>query len=217
MLDLNERLKDVSKLLRPLMGDSVEIGLLPRAEAAIIEADPGQLDQIILNLAVNARDAMPRGGKLILETAVLDSDESFAREHPPMTAGRYVMLAVSDNGTGMDEETRSRVFEPFFTTKEIGKGSGLGLATVYGIVKQSGGHVWVYSEPGHGTTFKVYLPSAEHKLGALPAARQEALPPRREGVTILLVEDDAIMRVLTRKLLQEHGYKFLRPKMGSPR
>jgi CheY-like chemotaxis protein len=114
----------------------------------------------------------------------------------------------------MDEETRSRVFEPFFTTKEMGKGSGLGLATVYGIVKQSGGHVWVYSEPGHGTTFKVYFPSAEHKLGTLPAARQEALPPRRDGVTILLVEDDAIMRVLTRKLLQEHGYKVLEAEDG---
>ena len=181
---------------------------------AIIEADPGQLDQIIVNLAVNARDAMPRGGKLILETALLDFDESFAREHPAMTAGRYVMLAVSDNGTGMDEETRSRIFEPFFTTKEIGKGSGLGLATVYGIVKQSGGHVWVYSEPGHGTTFKIYFPSAEHKLGTLPAARQEALPPRRDGVTILLVEDDAMMRLLTRKLLQEHGYKVLEAEDG---
>jgi len=213
LLDLNERLKEVNKLLRPLMGDDVEIALLPRPATAIIEADPGQLDQIVINLAVNARDAMPRGGKLILETAAFDCDESFAREHS-MTPGRYVMLAVSDNGSGMDEVTRSRVFEPFFTTKEIGKGSGLGLATVYGIVKQSGGHVWVYSEPGHGTTFKIYLPSAEHKLGTSSAAQPEALPVRREGATILLAEDDAVMRRLTRKMLEGHGYKVLEAEDG---
>ncbi len=126
VLDLNDRLRGVSKLLRPLMGDDVEIGLVSRSNAAIVEADPGHLDQIVLNLAVNARDAMPNGGKLIVETAVFDFDESFAREHPPMSAGRYVMLAISDNGTGMDEATRARIFEPFFTTKEIGKGTGLG-------------------------------------------------------------------------------------------
>ena len=136
---MNEKLKDVSKLVRPLMGDDVEVVLLPRSSSAIVEADPGQLDQIVINLAVNARDAMPHGGKLIIETAVFDFDESFAREHPAIIVGRYVMLAVSDNGIGMDEATRSRIFEPFFTTKEIGKGSGLGLATVYGIVKQNGG------------------------------------------------------------------------------
>jgi len=213
LLDLNERLKEVNKLLRPLMGDDVEVVLLPRPATAVIEADPGQLDQIVINLAVNARDAMPRGGKLILETAALDCDESFAREHS-MTAGRYVMLAVSDSGTGMDEVTRSRIFEPFFTTKEMGKGSGLGLATVYGIVKQSGGHVWVYSEPGQGTTFKIYLPSAEHKLGTAPAAQPEALPARREGATILLAEDDAVMRRLTRKMLEGHGYKVLEAEDG---
>ncbi len=164
VLDLNQKLKDVSKLLRPLMGDDVEIVLLPRTATAIVEGDAGQLDQIVVNLAVNARDAMPRGGRLIIETSVFEFDESFAREHS-MVAGRYVMLAISDNGVGMDEATRSRIFEPFFTTKEIGKGSGLGLATVYGIVTQNGGHVWVYSEVGHGTTFKIYLPSADHKLG----------------------------------------------------
>lgn len=132
-----------------------------------------------------------------------------------MIAGRYVMLAVSDNGTGMDEATRSRIFEPFFTTKETGKGSGLGLATVYGIVKQSGGHVWVYSEPGHGTTFKIYLPNAEHKLGISPGAEPEALPPKRESVTILLAEDDVIMRRLTRKMLEEHGYQVLEAEDGN--
>src|SRR5579863_5879619 len=131
LLDLNDRLKEVSRLLRPLMGDDVEIVLRAHSDNAIVEADPGHLDQVILNLAVNARDAMPRGGRLIIETSVFDFDEAFAREHPTMNAGRYVMMAISDNGTGMDEATRSRIFEPFFTTKEVGKGSGLGLATVY--------------------------------------------------------------------------------------
>jgi CheY-like chemotaxis protein len=196
------------------MGDDVEIVLLPRSATAVIEADPSQLDQIVMNLAVNARDAMSRGGRLALETGVSDFDEAFAREHPPMTAGRYVMLAVSDNGIGMDEATRSRIFEPFFTTKEPGKGGGLGLATVYGIVKQSGGHVWVYSEPGRGTTFKIYLPSAEYKLGTAPAVQAEVLPRRREGVNLLLVEDDTIMRQLTRKMLEQHGYQVLEAEDG---
>jgi len=214
VLDLNERLKELVKLLHPLMGEDVEIALLPREATAIVEGDPSQLDQIVVNLAVNARDAMPNGGKLVVETAVFDFDESFAKEHPLMLAGRYVMLAISDNGIGMDEATRSRIFEPFFTTKEIGKGSGLGLATVYGIVKQNGGHVWVYSEPAHGTTFKIYLPCADHKLGIAPAAEAETLPARRDGTTILLVEDEPTMRRLTRKMLEEHGYRVLEAEDG---
>jgi PAS domain S-box-containing protein len=209
VLDLNERIREVTKLLSPLMGDDVEILSRPRSEGAIVEADPGQLDQIVVNLAVNARDAMPRGGKLILETAVFDFDESFAREHPPMTPGRYVMLAISDNGIGMDEATRNRIFEPFFTTKDTGKGTGLGLATVYGIVKQSGGHIWVYSEVGHGTTFKIYFPSAEKELERSGDREEDAPPRRREGVTLLLAEDDAVMRRLTKKMLEEHGYKVV--------
>jgi len=215
LLNLNERLRDVSKLLHPLMGDDVEIVLLPRSEAAVVEADPGQLDQIVVNLAVNARDAMPRGGKLVLETGVFDFDQSFANDHPGLAAGRYVMLAVSDNGVGMIEATRARIFEPFFTTKEMGKGTGLGLATVYGIVKQSGGHIWAYSEPDRGTTFKIYLPSAGHKLGkTTESSEAEVLPPRREGVTILLAEDEPIMRRVTRRMLEEHGYKVLEANDG---
>ncbi|HEY3617352.1 MAG TPA: PAS domain S-box protein [Candidatus Sulfotelmatobacter sp.] len=214
LLDLNERLQELSKLLRPLLGDDVEIVLLPRSESAIIEADPGQLDQIVMNLAVNARDAMPRGGKLVVETGEFSVDESFAREHPEMAAGRYVMLAVSDSGIGMDEATRSRAFEPFFTTKETSKGTGLGLATVYGIVKQSGGHILVYSEPGMGTTFKIYFPSAAYKLGTESETQAESLPPRREGVRILLAEDDPVMRRLTRKMLEEHGYEVLEAEDG---
>jgi hypothetical protein len=206
ILDLNERLKEIAKLLRPLMGDDVEILIVPRSPSAVIEADPGQLDQIVVNLAVNARDAMPRGGKFILESASVKFDEDFAEQHQPMAAGKYVLLAVSDTGTGMDEATVSRIFEPFFTTKELGKGTGLGLATVYGIVKQSAGHIFVYSEPGNGTTFKIYLPCASHKIGLGSKTEVETVSPMRHGTTILLVEDDEIMRGLTRQLLQEHGY-----------
>ena len=213
ILDLNDRLKDTSKLLRPLMGDDVEIQIVPRSVSAIVEADPGQLDQIIMNLAVNARDAMPKGGRFILETDVVDFDQHFADQHQPLKPGRYVMLAVSDSGSGMDKETLSRIFEPFFTTKESGKGTGLGLSTVYGIAQQSGGHIWVYSEPGRGTTFKVYLPSAAHKLTSSSATETETVVPKR-AARILLVEDDEIMRGLTRKLLQEQGYTIVEANNG---
>jgi PAS domain S-box-containing protein len=214
VLDLNERLKDISKLIRPLMGDDVEVLVATKSPSAVVEADPGQLDQIVINLAVNARDAMPRGGKLILETGAVRFDEDFADQHQTMGAGKYVVLAVSDTGTGMDEDTISRIFEPFFTTKEVGKGTGLGLATVYGIVKQSSGHILVYSEPGHGTTFKIYLPSADHKVGVGSKSEPETISPKREGITILLVEDDEIMRSLTRQLLQEHGYTVVEANDG---
>jgi len=214
ILDLNERLKDISRLLRPLMGDDVEVLIVSRSPSAVVEADPGQLDQILVNLAVNARDAMPRGGKFILETRMERFDEAFAEQHQAMAAGKYVLLAVSDTGSGMDEATVSRIFEPFFTTKEIGKGTGLGLATVYGIVKQSSGHILVYSEPGHGTTFKIYLPSADHKIGLGSKPEAETVAPKRQGTTILLVEDDEIMRSLTRQLLQEHGYTVIEADDG---
>ena len=214
VLDLNERLRDISKLLRPLLGEDIEILVVPRTTSAVIEADPGQLDQIVVNLAVNARDAMPRGGKFILETGVITLEEGFAEQDQAMVPGKYVMLAVSDTGTGMNEATASRIFEPFFTTKEAGKGTGLGLATVYGIVKQSAGHIMVYSELGHGTTFKIYLPSAEHKIGVGSKAETETVSPRRHGTTILLVEDDEIMRSLTRKLLEEHGYRVIEADDG---
>ncbi|MGB7129683.1 MAG: ATP-binding protein, partial [Candidatus Sulfotelmatobacter sp.] len=205
ILDLNDRLKEISKLLRPLMGDDVEVQIVARSQAAIVEADPSQLDQIVMNLSVNARDAMPNGGRLILETDVVDFDQHFADQHQPLKPGKYVMLAVSDTGSGMDKETLSRIFEPFFTTKDPAKGTGLGLSTVYGIAQQSGGHIWVYSEPDRGTTFKVYLPSAAYKLNSSPAAEAEAIAPKHTA-KILLVEDDEIMRSLTRKLLQERGY-----------
>jgi PAS domain S-box-containing protein len=217
VFDLNDRLNEVAKLVRPLMGSDVDVVLKPRSStsAAVIEADPGQIDQIVLNLAVNARDAMPLGGKLILETDVTEFDDHMVRQHPQLTPGKYVLLAVSDTGIGMDEATVSRIFEPFFTTKEVGKGTGLGLATVYGIVRQSGGYVWVYSEPGRGTTFKIYFPSAEHKLGLASSRESEVAFPRGDGTTILLVEDDDLMRSLTKQMLEEHGYSVLEAKDGA--
>jgi len=214
ILDLNERLKEISKLLRPLLGDDIEVLIVSRSASAVVEADPGHLDQVVVNLAVNARDAMPRGGKFILETGAVNFDEDFADQRQAMAAGKYVLLAVSDTGSGMDEATVSRIFEPFFTTKEAGEGTGLGLATVYGIVKQSAGHILVYSEPGCGTTFKIYLPSAEHKIGLASKAEVETVSPKRQGTTILLVEDDEIMRSLTRQLLQEHGYTVVEADDG---
>jgi len=214
VLDLNERLRDISKLLRPLLGDDVEVLIVPRSPSAVIEADPGQLDQIVVNLAVNARDAMPRGGKFILETGIVKFGETFAEQQQAIPPGKYVMLAVSDTGSGMDEAIMSRIFEPFFTTKEVGKGTGLGLATVYGIVKQSAGHILVYSEPGHGTTFKIYLPSADHKIGLTSKAEVETVSPKRRETTILLVEDDELMRSLTRKLLQDQGYTVVEADDG---
>lgn len=214
ILDLNERLKEVGKLLKPLMGEDIEIVISSRADAVVVEADPGQCDQIVVNLAVNSRDAMPHGGKFILETAKVRADQAFTQMHTAMGKGDYVLLAVSDTGSGMDQATVARIFEPFFTTKEVGKGTGLGLATVYGIVQQAGGQIWVCSEPGRGTTFKIYLPSAEHKLGAVLPAETEIVTPRRDGVTVLLVEDDDLMRQLTRQLLEEHGYNILEAKDG---
>ena len=214
ILDLNERLRDVSKLLRPLMGDDVEVLIVSKSPVAVVEADPGQLDQIVVNLAVNARDAMPRGGKFILETRAEKFDEAFAEQHQNMAAGKYVVLSVSDTGTGMEPAVVSRIFEPFFTTKEIGKGTGLGLATVYGIVKQSAGHILVYSEPGHGTTFKIYLPSADDKIGLGSTSVSEVVSPRARSATILLVEDDEIMRGLTRQMLREHGYAVVEADDG---
>ena len=171
ILNLNEHLRDVTKLLQPLMGDDVEIVVSAPSSSALVEVDPGQLDQVIVNLAVNARDAMPHGGKFLLQTGTVDLDEAFTRQHKPMAPGPYVTLAVSDTGIGMDQTVLTRIFEPFFTTKEIGKGTGLGLATVYGLLKQMAGHIWVYSEPGRGTTFMIYLPSAEKKLDLAAAAQ----------------------------------------------
>jgi two-component system cell cycle sensor histidine kinase/response regulator CckA len=208
VLDLNVVLADVQKLLQRVIGEDIELDFQADAKIGSVQADPGQLEQVIVNLATNARDAMPAGGKLTIATANVDLDEAYADLRVVVRPGHYVQLIVSDTGCGMDKETQSHIFEPFFTTKEQGKGTGLGLATVYGIVKQSGGHIWVYSEQGHGTTFKVYLPRVEAAAESPRyAERRKELP--RGSETILLVEDDASLREVTYEFLQSSGYTVI--------
>jgi two-component system cell cycle sensor histidine kinase/response regulator CckA len=206
-IDLSETVVDFERMLRRLIGEDVEVAVVGSATPCRVLADPGQVEQIILNLAVNARDAMPEGGRLTIETSLVELDADYARQHFSVPPGRYVLLAVSDTGCGMDTATRARIFEPFFTTKEAGEGTGLGLATVYGIVKQSGGDIWVYSEPDKGATFKIYLPEAAE---APAEARPSEPPPTVHGVeTVLLVEDELAVRRLVRIALEERGYTVL--------
>jgi nitrogen-specific signal transduction histidine kinase/CheY-like chemotaxis protein len=214
VLELNSVLDETEKMLRRLIGEDVQLVTVFAPGLGLVKADPGQMEQVIVNLAVNARDAMPGGGKLIIETSNVDLDANYTRTHPEVRPGPYVMLAVSDTGHGMNTDTMSRIFEPFFTTKEVGKGTGLGLSTVFGIVKQSGGHIGVYSEVGRGTSFKVYLPRIERSGEVAPAgvARAEALPVGSE--TILLVEDEEALRQLIREILEVGGYRVL--PGGSP-
>jgi PAS domain S-box-containing protein len=208
VIDINELLHTAERMLRRLIGEDIDLALSLAAGAGNIKADPGQVEQIVFNLAINARDAMPGGGKLTIETAVTHLDENYARIHLGVQPGDYVMIAVSDTGHGMDAETRRRIFEPFFTTKEKGKGTGLGLATVYGTVKQSGGDIWVYSEPGQGTTFKIYFPRVVDAASLDNGTRS---PLAKQGFeTILLVEDEKGVRELVAVMLQRQGYKVLK-------
>jgi PAS domain S-box-containing protein len=207
VLDLNELVADMDRLLRRLLGEDMDVVTNLDRTLGAVRADPAQLEQVVVNLAVNARDAMPQGGRLLIETRNAELDDSYAREHAPVRPGRYVMLALSDAGTGMTPETMAHVFEPFFTTKEAGRGTGLGLSTVYGIVKQSGGYVWCYSEPEQGTTFKVYLPRVDEPIERLPV--RAAAGPTHGSETILLVEDESDLRALTRRVLEKHGYRVL--------
>jgi two-component system cell cycle sensor histidine kinase/response regulator CckA len=207
VLDLNEVVPEVEKMLRRLIPESIQIVIAAGAGLGRVRADAGQVEQVLMNLAINARDAMPVGGRLVIETANAALDETYVRTHPEAKAGRYVMLVVSDTGHGMDEATMARIFEPFFTTKEEGRGTGLGLATVYGIVRQSGGIVNVYSEPGRGTTFRVYLPRVDEAVTVDLHPDFAASPGGAES--ILLVEDSDPLRMLIRELLENVGYTVL--------
>jgi len=207
-LDLNAIVLNLDKLMRRLMDDHIEMITRVRDNLGKVKADPAQIEQVIMNLVVNARDAMPKGGRLLLETSNEDLDSAYAAEHASVKPGRYVMLAVSDTGVGMDAETVAHIFEPFYTTKESGHGTGLGLSTVYGIVKQSGGYIWVYSEPGKGSTFKVYLPRVEDSVEEGPP-RTLPLGQQRGTETVLLVEDEDVVRELVQAILTGQGFEVL--------
>jgi len=212
-LNLNSVVDEMGKLLPRLIGEDIELVVHACSDLGTIRADASQMEQIIMNLAVNARDAMPNGGKLIIETQNIELDRYYREAHPIVQPGRYVLLCVSDTGSGMDAETQAHIFEPFFTTKEQGKGTGLGLATVYGVVKQSGGFIWVYSEPGKGTTFKIYLPRVDE---AAAAATRSSAPGQvlRGTETVLLTEDEQDVREVAREFLESAGYKVLQAASG---
>jgi PAS domain S-box-containing protein len=215
VLDLNEMVAENLKMLTRMIGEDIDLVMVPGPGLGAVRADPGQIDQVIMNLAVNARDAMPQGGKLTIETANVALDESFARTHAPLTAGEYVMLAISDTGVGMDSETQSRIFEPFFTTKGA-KGTGLGLSTVYGIVKQSGGFIFVDSQPQRGTAFRAYFPRVDGRDEVAAVQESTGLPRADRGQeTILLVEDETNLRRLARQNLETQGYKILEAEDGA--
>ena len=213
VLNLNDVVSDLNKMLRRLIGEDIRFNARFDPDLKPIKADPGQIEQVLVNLVVNSRDAMPQGGNLTIETANFESDAEFAGKHLGLAPGHYVMLAVSDSGCGMDDKTKARIFEPFFTTKEKGRGTGLGLSTVYGIVKQSGGTVWVYSEQGKGSVFKVYFPQMQEDAEFSKPVLVET-PVPRGSETILLVEDEDVVRGLARKILEQAGYDVLDARGG---
>jgi len=214
VIDLNDLITNLSKMLGRLIGEDIELIIKPGTDPCRIKADPGQIEQIIMNLAVNARDAMRKGGKLAIETQSIYLDKSYRQDYPEIIPGYYVLLAVSDTGRGMDEETRKQIFDPFFTTKEVGKGTGLGSSTVYGIVKQSGGYVWAYSEPDHGTTFKIYLPQIEVETEKQQKGLADKQEPMGGTETILLVEDEESLRKMAGKILEGYGYAVVEATDG---
>jgi len=208
VLDLNDVVQQMDKMLRRVIGEDIELRWTAEPALGRVRVDAGQIEQVLMNLAVNARDAMPGGGKLLLETANVELDETYAEMHVGVTPGPHVMLAVTDTGAGMSKEVQAKIFEPFFTTKDLGKGTGLGLSTVFGIVRQSGGHIWVYSEPGQGTTFKIYFPRTD--LAPDVKTRPPLAAGRLRGSeTLLLVEDDEQLRVVSRTILAKSGYRVI--------
>jgi PAS domain S-box-containing protein len=213
VLDLNSLLKDTDKMLRRIIGENIQLVTLLSEDLGRVRIDPGQIEQVIFNLALNARDAMPSGGKLTIETANVELDKEYAHTHIGVIPGHYVRLSVSDTGVGMSQEVREKAFDPFFTTKEQGKGTGLGLSTVYGIVNQSKGNIWVYSEPGHGTIFKIHLQRVEGELDSLQERDEtDSCPGGKE--TVLLVEDEPSVRDLANRLLKQQGYTVLEAANG---
>ncbi len=214
VFNLNDVVASMEKMLFRVIGEDVELTKFLAPDLGNVKADVGQIEQILANLAVNARDAMPGGGKLAIETANVELSREYAKRHASVTPGQYVMIAVSDSGTGIDEQTRIHIFEPFFTTKERGKGTGLGLSTVYGIVKQSGGYIWVYSEPGEGTAFKIYLPRVEDEAEKLKKRERDGAESWRGSETILLVEDDGYVRKVASRILLKLGYKVIEAANG---
>ena len=208
VLDLTAVINELNKMLSRIVREDIELVTILRPETGRIKADPAQVEQVIINLVVNARDAMPQGGRVIIETANTELDEHYSRSHPAVRPGPYVMVAVSDTGLGMDPETQARIFEPFFTTKELGTGTGLGLATVYGIVKQNEGSIWVYSQVGKGTVFKIYFPRTDEPAQVAESDRR-TVGPLRGSETILLAEDAEDLRELTHLLLEKNGYRVL--------
>jgi two-component system, cell cycle sensor histidine kinase and response regulator CckA len=213
VLNMNDLILDMAKMLPRLLGEDVAVSTSLQADLGMVKADQGQIEQVIMNLAVNARDAMPQGGKLLIETANVELDQAYAWQHPGAKPGHYVMLALTDSGMGIDAETLAHIFEPFFTTKEVGKGTGLGLATVYGVVKQSGGYIWVESKPAQGASFQIFLPRVEetatNETGTNPSAETTG-----GSETILLVEDAESLRKLTRSFLESHGFRVLVAQNG---
>jgi two-component system cell cycle sensor histidine kinase/response regulator CckA len=205
LLNVEAVILDSEKMLRRMIGEDIELTTAMDPSPVTVRIDPNQLEQVVMNLVVNARDAMPDGGRITIETASVELSDLYARSHSPVTPGCYAMLAVTDTGAGMEATTRARVFEPFFTTKELGKGTGLGLSMVYGVVKQSGGFIWVYSEPGQGTTFKIYLPRVDELAESLRTTGEIGIVPRGSE-TILLVEDEPAVRAVVQQVLERHGY-----------
>jgi PAS domain S-box-containing protein len=214
ILNLNKVVRDMEKMLRRMIGEDIRLITALQPDLGAVKGDPGQIEQVLMNLAVNARDSMPNGGSLTIETADVHLDETYVRSHIAGTVGRYVMLAVSDTGCGMPPEVRSRIFEPFFTTKESGKGTGLGLSTVYGIVKQNSGFVWVYSEPGQGTAFKIYFPCVETERPAVPLSGLSAADVATGSETVFVVEDEEALRSLMARVLTTAGYSVVEAPNG---